>query len=67
MWPILRFQICFCVGNDMRWVHGSMDPIVGGGLPGLPWTNGNGGRHKSESASRPPCRFWRIDDRQLEI
>jgi hypothetical protein len=21
----------------------------------------------SESASRPPCGFWRIDDQQLEI
>jgi hypothetical protein len=22
---------------------------------------------RGESASRPPCRFWRIDDRQLDI
>jgi hypothetical protein len=41
MWPILEFHICFF--NDMSQVHGSVNPVVGGGLPGLPWTGKNGG------------------------
>jgi hypothetical protein len=44
MWHIVVFQICFCIGNDMSRVHGSVDLFVDGGLPGLPWTRGNGGR-----------------------
>jgi hypothetical protein len=31
MWPILEFHICFF--NDMSQVHGSVNPVVGGGLP----------------------------------
>jgi hypothetical protein len=37
---------------------------AGGGRGG--WTMGLEGL-KIESASRPPCGFWRINDQQLEI
>jgi hypothetical protein len=36
-----RIQICFCIGNDMSWVHGSVDPVV---CCGQIWTGRNGGR-----------------------
>jgi hypothetical protein len=39
MWHILGFQIYFCIGNGMSRVHGSIDPVIGGGLTGLPWTD----------------------------
>jgi hypothetical protein len=51
MWATLGFQICFHTGNDMSWVHGSVDSVVGGGLLGLPWTGGNGGRCGSSELS----------------
>jgi hypothetical protein len=37
----------FFISNDMRPVHGSVNPVVGGGLLGLPWTGGNGGQRGS--------------------
>jgi hypothetical protein len=30
MWPILGFQICFCIGNNMSRFLGSVDPGGGG-------------------------------------
>jgi hypothetical protein len=47
MWYILEFHICLCIGNDISRIHGFVDPIISGGLLGLPWTDGNGGRFDS--------------------
>jgi hypothetical protein len=46
----------------MSWVHGSVNPIVGGGLRGLPWTDGNGGWHGSLEELGARCsRMWELN------
>jgi hypothetical protein len=46
----------------MSWVHGSVNPIVGGGLRGLPWTDGNGGwRGSLEELGARCSRMWELN------
>jgi hypothetical protein len=46
----------------MSWVHGSVNLIVGGGLRGLPWTDGNGGWHGSLEELGARCsRMWELN------